>query len=91
MQVGNFNRHECMDAATRELVMNCIETIRYKAGGNFTLENYLYGLFDGFDYSKDIMQMEFVQELKNSNPELYQKLEGLCDTVSKYPKGKTSV
>jgi hypothetical protein len=52
----------------------------------FTLKNYLYGLFDGFDYSHLIPKCEAMQDVQAQEPALHAAILVICDEVSKYPR-----
>jgi hypothetical protein len=90
MEITYFNRHESMDSKTREMVLDTIREIRYSdvEKSTFTIENYLYGFFDGYDYSKIIPSMEIMEEIKSKNNELYKSIMDLCKTIQSYPRTK---
>jgi hypothetical protein len=84
-----------MDSKTRETILDLIRDIRYnedleKAGiETGSIENMLYGLFDGFDYSERIAKD--AEPIKEVVPSLYFQLLGICKVVSEYPTGKTQI
>jgi hypothetical protein len=89
MQVTYFNRHENMDSETRFMILDLIKELSYKCEcDTFTLENYLYGFFDGYDYSRIIPAMDIMETIEKENPSTYNKLMEICRIVQSYPSTK---
>jgi len=81
----HFNRHSVSE--TRGLIQDLITEVRDANENARSIENMLYGLFDGFDYSDKIKNHEEFQTL----PTVIQlKLVALCETISNYPTSHTS-
>jgi len=78
----HFDRHAVMTDETRSSIMSLIREVRDANNNAGSIENMLYGLFDGFDYSTKITSNEQFALLP---ADLQLKLVALCDTVSKYP------
>ena len=94
MNVTYYNRHKSMDSETRSMILSIIREIKYetynKSDGKetyfFDLENYLYGSFDGYDYSKIAINSNEFTELKSVNNELSCKLINIFAIIEKYPR-----
>ena len=75
--------------------MDMVKTIEsitelYSIEGNmFPLQNMLYGLFDGFDYSTKIPSSTELEIVEKQNVQLYKKIMKFCFTIQKYPKSET--
>ena len=88
-----FNRHESMNSETRSMILDTIRELRYvtyESNGEqkffFSLENYLYGTFDGYDYSHYIFKSDEFKKLKFVNIDLAYKVTYIFETISKYPR-----
>ena len=89
MQVTYFNRHENMDSETRFKILDLIKELSYKCKcDTFTLENYLYGAFDGYDYSQIIFESNDFTDLTLENVEIACKLVEIYEIIEKYPRTK---
>ena len=75
-----FNRHESMDAETRTEIM---KIIRELIDNTRKLENYMYGLFDGYLYSE--IQIEALQ----LPTEIGSRIMRVFDICNRYPKSQT--
>jgi hypothetical protein len=84
---GRFDRHQNMNAETRSAIMNVTSNLGYE-GEEGELHNYLCGFFDGYDYSDDIMELFYFQDLERTDFDLFLKITGLCTIVTNYPKIK---
>ena len=90
-EIRRFDRHEHMDAQTREGILELINKLMLLNTETFTVRNYLYGFFDGYDYSEVLPEHNEMKELKEESFELYLKVLGVCMIVSKYPDGTTQI
>jgi hypothetical protein len=89
MQVTYFNRHENMDSETRFKILDLIKELSYKCEcDTFTLENYLYGSFDGYDYSEIVIKSDALAKLTFENVELALKVTDIFAIIEKYPRTK---
>ena len=90
MSIPKFNRHEHMDSSTRGIILDCINELSDCETETRSIENMLYGFFDGFDYSDDIEESTEMNEIKIENPNLHLKILVICRIVKKYPKYENS-
>jgi hypothetical protein len=90
MSYTNFNRHESMNSETRKEIMNLInDLINYDEQIDKKLrrsiENKLYGLFDGYLYEKlQLNALECPSDLASRIMKIYHK-------CAMYPKSETIV
>lgn len=84
MEITHFNRHESMSDETRSEILQVIRTISFSDVASFKLENYLYGLFDGYDYTPFILNSEDFKNIKDK--ELTDRVTKILDEVNKYPR-----
>ena len=71
-----FDRHKEMSSDTVTEVLQLIKLVE-----DFKLQNYLYGLFDGYDYSSEILAF-----LDYQSKEVKERLERLISTIKSYKK-----
>lgn len=88
-----FDRHAHMSKDTREAIIDCQkELYEFIIGVDcWELKNYLSGLFDGYDYTDIIPEMEEMKAVKEKRPEIHQKILDICKEVSQYPDGTTRI
>ena len=86
MEITHFNRHESMSDETRSEILQVIRTISFSDVASFKLENYLYGLFDGYDYKPFILNSEDFNKVKTENQELADRITKILDVVNQYPR-----
>jgi len=84
MEITHFNRHESMSDETRSEILQVIRTLSFSDVASFKLENYLYGLFDGYDYTPFILNSEDFKNIKDK--ELTDRVTKILDEVNKYPR-----
>lgn len=86
MSHTRFDRHEHMSPETLDGIMDLIRDMKLDSERSFSLENSLFGLFDGFLYD-DLLEdgKEVLSEEK------YSRLVDIVDEVSEYPVGLTQV
>ncbi len=89
-QITFFNRHENMDSETRFMILDVIKELCYKCETTNTarIENYLYGSFDGYDYSEIVFESNDFVDLTLENTELAVKVSDIFTMISKYPRTK---
>ena len=92
LNVRRFNRHKNMKEVTMTVIMNL--TRNDLICENDELVNMLYGLFDGFDYTDDILKMAenlFENNIQRQLSDEYRLLTAICREVKKYPNIPTAV
>lgn len=96
MKITYFNRHESMNSETRSMILDTIRELRfvtYKSKDEekyfFDLENYLYGSFDGYDYSEIVTKSKELVELSLVDIDLAYKVTYIFEAISKYPRTKS--
>jgi hypothetical protein len=77
-----FNRHESMNAETRMEIMEIIREL-IDFDNTRRLENFMYGLFDGYLYSD--IQIEALQ----LPTEIGSRIMRVFDICNRYPKSQT--
>jgi hypothetical protein len=83
-EIRRFDRHEQMDGETRGEILDTINEF-YLLGGNFSgLKNYLFGLFDGYDYSKTDRFQDEMNKLKIESPDLHNRIENIYKKIDNY-------
>ncbi len=87
-QIIRFDRHENMDSETLSMVMKTIKELSYSDLSESIngMENWLYGTFDGYNYSKTT---EFKDELSfifENDSELGDKISSIFSIIEKYPR-----
>ena len=77
-----------MDDTTREEILDLITDLQITENCNQAkMVNYLFGLFDGFDYSDLILNDPLLQELDNGgNGHITDRLMVVAYTVKGYTK-----
>ena len=86
MEVPRFDRHANMDSETRSEILNCIRDLHYVKSKTFNIENMLYGLFDGYDYSKVIIFHEEYSNIYLEDQKLHDRIAQICKLINAYPK-----
>jgi len=81
-----FDRHSEMDASTLKEIQSIInDFFDVEDKDNFaSLENALYGLYDGFDYSENDWHKKDMKKLKSIDSKLHKRIEDVYKKVSKY-------
>jgi len=87
-----FNRHEHMDSDTRHMILDTINELHDCPLGHstFTMENWLYGSFDGYDYSEVAIGSHELQSITSVDPALGLKLLLIFDKIKNYPRNENS-
>lgn len=87
-QITYFNRHESMDSATHRMILDIINDL-YDcplASSTFILQNWLYGSFDGYDYSGAAIESHELQSVTEQDPELGKQILEIFNMIGKYPR-----
>lgn len=93
-QITYFNRHQSMDSDTRSFILDTIRELRYitytdELGEEKyfnSLENWLYGTFDGYDYSEFAIPSKEFAELAHTNIDISSKISEIFGIIEKYPR-----
>lgn len=85
-----FNRHENMDSETRRMILDTINDLCTCPLGpsTFTMENWLYGAFDGYDYSEVAIYSHELASITQVDSELGAKISEIYGIIEKYPRTK---
>lgn len=88
MEIMTFNRHTQMNDNTREEILDLIFELSILDDVNTKrLENYLFGLFDGYDYSDLILGDDLLKELKQMGEnDLIDRISDVALTIKGYEK-----
>jgi hypothetical protein len=88
MEIMTFNRHTQMNDNTREEILDLITDLQITENCNQrSMINYLYGLFDGYDYSDLILSDPLLQELNNGgNKHITDRITLIAYTIKGYEK-----
>jgi len=81
---GFFNRHESMSSETRSEIMDLTTELMIADGNYGNLINYLYGAFDGYDYSERVLNSDDLKFMKSA--ELAIRLHKVFATIKQYPR-----
>jgi hypothetical protein len=79
-EIRRFNRHEQMDSETREEILDVVSEPNTPRG----LVNYLYGLFDGYDYSKTANFKKEMEVLKSKDSKLHDRVIEIYKKIDNY-------
>jgi hypothetical protein len=79
-EIRRFNRHEQMDSETREEVLDVLSEPQL----NGSLTNYLYGLYDGYDYSETENFKKEMSKLKSKDLAMYDRINAIYKKIDKY-------
>jgi hypothetical protein len=87
-QITFFNRHENMDSETRHMILDTISDLHQCPLGPsaFTMENWLYGAFDGYDYSDVAIFSHELASITHVDSELGGKISEIFAIIEKYPR-----
>jgi hypothetical protein len=79
-EIRRYNRQKEMNAETREEVLDVVSEPNLSG----VLTNYLYGLFDGYDYSQTERFKEEMSKLKSKDSDLHNKINAIYKKIDKY-------
>lgn len=87
MDIRRFNRHEHMDSETRGMILETINELALCPLGPSAsiMENWLYGAFDGYDYSEIAIFSTELATITHVDSELGAKISGIFGIIEKYP------
>ena len=84
-----FDRHEHMSSTTRRTILEIITDLYQINENTFMFQNSFYGLFDGFDYSPEIIKDPLMDSIFTRNIDLFNKIQNVCKEIATYPKSET--
>jgi hypothetical protein len=79
-EIRRFDRHEQMDSQTREEILDIVSEPELRGA----LTNYLYGLYDGYDYSQTERFKEEMKNLKSKDSVLHDRINAIYKKIDKY-------
>jgi hypothetical protein len=79
-EIRRFDRNSQMDSETREEILDVLSESDTPRG----LTNYLYGLYDGYDYSQTENFKRELKTLKQKNLKLHQRVVDIYEKIDKY-------
>ena len=79
-EIRRFDRHEQMDSQTREEILDIVSEPELRG----SLTNYLYGLYDGYDYSQTERFKEEMKNLKSKDSVLHDRINAIYKKIDKY-------
>jgi len=87
-QITYFNRHESMNSETRSIILDIINDLYECPLGHstFTIQNWLYGSFDGYDYSSVAIESNELNSVRNVDSELAEKILHVFNMIENYPR-----
>lgn len=88
MKIAFFNRHESMNSETRSTILDAINDLYECPLGHSTstIQNWLYGSFDGYDYSAVAIESHELQSVTEQDPELGKQILEIFNMIGKYPR-----
>lgn len=79
-EIRRFDRHSQMDSDTRSEIIYVIQDLEIRN----PLTNYLYGLFDGYDYSKTKNFKIQMNKLRAKDFSLHKRIKEIYSKIDKY-------
>ena len=86
--ISYFNRYNQMDQETHDKVHNCITDLICMNIDTWNLTNWMFGFFDGYDYTEQIIFSRDLAIVTDINPELGAEISVICGIIEKYPRSK---
>jgi len=103
-EIRRFDRHANMGGETRRQILDYTnypiiyndmdkyerlnEALKKEGFRKSTFSNYLYGLFDGYDYSDTDTFKEQMAIIKKADPEFHKKISSIYEEIKSYPEVK---
>jgi hypothetical protein len=87
-QITFFNRHESMDSKTRQMILHTITDLHDcpLSPSASVMENWLYGAFDGYDYSDIAIYSHELATITHVDSELGARISEIFGIIEKYPR-----
>jgi hypothetical protein len=86
MNYLTFNRHVHMNSETRSEILNILKDLILLETSTYSTENMLYGFFDGYDYSTEILDSTELVQITKENPQIGNRISDICYIVKDYGK-----
>jgi hypothetical protein len=83
-----FNRHHSMDSETTNRIHECISNLICMDIDTWNLTNWMFGLFDGYNYTDQIIFSHDLAVVTHINPELGAEISSICGIIDRYPRSK---
>jgi hypothetical protein len=103
-EIRRFDRHANMGGETRGQILDYTnypiiyndmdkyerinEALKKEGFSKSRFSNYLYGLFDGYDYSDTDSFKEQMAIIKKVDPDFYKKISSIYEEIKSYPEVK---
>lgn len=85
MEIRRFDRQENMSSQTLSEILGIIGDLVDIEAPTRQLENMLYGFFDGYDYTEQIVFSKDLANVTHENPSLGAKISKICGIIESYP------
>jgi hypothetical protein len=85
-QVTFFNRHESIDSYMMDKIRGAIKELFMLDVKTSTIENYLYGVYDGYDYSEIALDSKELLDIAFVSPQLGIQITEIFATIKNYPR-----
>lgn len=87
MEIRRFNRHENMSSETRGLILEVIGELDQcpLSVSTSIVENWLYGAFDGYDYSEYALTSHELSSIATVDSALGTKIKEIFTLINSYP------
>jgi len=88
-----FNRHQSMEPETRSFILKTISKLHDCDDTSIrsvnAMANWLYGTFDGYDYSGVAIYSKALAEITHYDPDLGAEISEIFGIIEKYPRTPT--
>ena len=88
MEILKFNRHENMSSETQKLIRETINDValcNIDDRNTSVIENWLFGSFDGHDYSEYAIKSRELASITEEDPALGAKITEIFNLIKTYP------
>ena len=86
MEITFFDRHKWMTDELHTEIMDCISELHFSDCSTHALQNWLFGFFDGFNYSKQIVSSLQFRDLIAENFDLASRIAAVALECASFPK-----
>jgi hypothetical protein len=86
--ISYFNRYKHMNSEVIDEIHNCTSDLICMDIDTWNLTNWMFGFFDGYDYTEQIIFSRDLALVTHINPELGAKISTICGIIEKYPRSK---
>ena len=84
-EIRLFDRHQSMSSETLSSIFDAIKELANCDCPTHQIENMLFGFFDGYDYTEEMLKSSQLSEVAEENPGLHTDLLEICKVVKTYP------